>query len=89
MHVGVSIALYVLCAVLAGTHTTGVAATTYGIEASHGRWARSDDCGCNIAGSWDIDSCETSNPQPSKPVGYNVADCNPHNNPICECAAFP
>jgi len=47
------------------------------------------DCGCNIAGSWDIDSGETSNP-PSKPVGYNVADYNPHNNnPICECAGFP
>ena len=44
--------------------------------------------GYNIAGSWDIDSCETSNP-PSKLVGYNVADYNPHNNPICECAAFP
>ena len=44
--------------------------------------------GCNIAGSRDIDSCETLN-LPSKPVGYNVADYNPHNNPICECAAFP
>jgi len=48
----------------------------------------SGDCGGNIAGSWDIDSCETLN-LPSKPVGYNVADYNPHNNPICECAAFP
>ena len=31
------------------------------------------DCGCNIAGSWDIDSGESSNP-PSKSAGYNVAD---------------
>ena len=44
--------------------------------------------GYNIAGSWDIDSCETSNP-PSKLVGYNVADYNPHNNPIGDCAVFP
>ena len=39
-------------------------------------------------GSRDVYVREVSNP-PSKPLGYNVADYNPHNNPICECAAFP
>lgn len=44
--------------------------------------------GYNIAGSWDIDSCETSNP-PSKLVGYNVADYNPQTTPFANAQSSP